>query len=394
MSDQPTRPEIRLLDGGFYARDPHPHFEWMRRNAPVYWDEAGQVWGITRYADLMSVSRDPATFCNSGGIRPDAPAMADMIHFDDPLHKKRRNLVNKGFTLRRVAGREKRIREVAVRYIERAKSRGRFDFVMDLAAWLPLIVIGDMLGVEADAYDDLLEWSDTMVCASGATDLPVVEAGMRAFDQYCEYQRRVIQDRRGKPLQEDLISILVHSELDGEKLPDEVILMESLLILVGGDETTRHVITGGMCELLRHRDQLQRLAASPTAIPTAVEEMLRWVSPIKNMARTATRDAVVGGREIAKGQKLLLLYPSANRDEDVFPDSMTFDSARTPNEHVAFGFGPHFCLGASLARLELRVFFEEVLVRIPDLRLVEEDPPHRASNFISGIDRMMVETGG
>jgi cytochrome P450 family 142 subfamily A polypeptide 1 len=170
--------------------------------------------------------------------------------------------------------------------------------------------------------------------------------------------------------------------------------MESLLILVGGDETTRHVITGGMYELLRHRDQLQRLAASPTAIPTAVEEMLRWVSPIKNMARTATRDAVVGGREIAKGQKLLLLYPSANRDEDVFPDSMTFDSARAPNEHVAFGFGPHFCLGASLARLELRVFFEEVLVRIPDLRLVEEDPPHRASNFISGIDRMMVETGG
>jgi cytochrome P450 family 142 subfamily A polypeptide 1 len=268
---------------------------------------------------------------------------------------------------------------------------GRFDFVLDLAAWIPLIVIGDMLGAERDVYEDLLRWSDEMVVASGATDLPHIESGMRAFDAYITYQRSVLADRRSRTPCGDLISILAHSEIEGYRLADEEILMESLLILVGGDETTRHVMTEGMYELLRRPRDLRHLSENPAAIPLAVEEMLRWVSPIKNMARTATRDAVVNGETIRKGQKLLLLYPSANRDAAKFPDPMRFDIARTPNEHVAFGFGPHYCLGASLARLELRVFFEEVLKRLPTLALLDENPPRRASNFISGIERMTVE---
>jgi cytochrome P450 family 142 subfamily A polypeptide 1 len=255
------------------------------------------------------------------------------------------------------------------------------------------MVIGEMLGAEADVYEDLLRWSDEMVVSSGATDLPRIEAGMRAFDAYISYQRLVIAERRARP-RDDLVSVLVHATLDGEGLADEEILMESLLILVGGDETTRHVMTGGMYELLRLSEERRYLAAHPAAIPTAVEEMLRWVSPIKNMARTATRDVVIGGQTIRKGQKLLLLYPSANRDAAKFPDSMRFDVRRTPNEHVAFGFGPHYCLGASLARLELRVFFEEVLARLPDLELLEHDPPHRAANFISGIEHMLVRSAG
>jgi cytochrome P450 family 142 subfamily A polypeptide 1 len=395
MHDHPANPLIRLLDGAFYASDPHSHFQWMREHAPVYWDAAGDVWGIAGYADVLAISKDPQTFRSSGGIRPDAPAMPYMIDMDDLDHRKRRALVNKGFTARRVQEREPRIRAIAIDLIERAKVRGRFDFVKEIAAWLPLIVIGDMLGVEAAHYDDLLRWSDDMVLGTGAVALEPMQRASQAFDEYLEYQRRVIASRRAKPLENDLVSVLVHADVDGEKLTDNELLMESLLILIGGDETTRHVITGGMYQLLTHPDQRLALARDPSAIPTAVEEMLRWVSPIQNMARTASRDVVLHDQTIEEGQKVLLLYPSANRDASVFPDPFTFDIARAPNEHLAFGFGAHFCLGANLARLELRVVLEEILRRMPNLELSGQDlPPLRVSNFISGIEELPVAYRG
>lgn len=366
----------------------------MRRHAPVYWDEAGGGWGVALYDDVIAVSKDPATFSNAGGIRPDAAPMAYMIDLDDPAHKRRRGLVNKGFTLRRVAAREARIREIAVGLIEHNRAKGEFDFVMDLAAWLPLIVIGDMLGVERDHYPKLLEWSDTLLKGPGGGPEALARA-TQAFVEYSEYQRRVIADRRARPPQDDLVSILVHAELDGERLDDDTILAESLLILIGGDETTRHVITGGFYQLMQHPEQRRMLAAHPEKIPVAIEEMLRWVTPIRNMARTATRDVELRGQRIRRGQKLLLLYPSANRDERVFRDPQRFDVERTPNDHLAFGHAAHFCLGASLARLELRVMFEELLRRMPDLELVsDEPPPLRVSNFITGYERLPVRLGG
>jgi cytochrome P450 family 142 subfamily A polypeptide 1 len=392
MHDHSHAAEIRLLDGEFYAADPHRHFRWMREHAPVYWDDGGGVWGITRYADLVAVSKDPRTFCSGQGIRPDAAPFPYMIDTDGALHRRRRSLVSRGFTPRRVAEREPRVRQICVDLVERARSARRFDFVKDLAAWLPLIVIGDMLGIEPEYHERLLRWSDDMVRGTGPVSPERVARAGVAFGEYSDYQRRVIADRRARPPQDDLVSILVHAELDGEKLDDETIMMESLLILIGGDETTRHVISGGMFELLRHPDQRALLAREPARIPLAVEEMLRWVSPIKNMARTATRDVELGGRQIRTGQKLLLLYPSANRDAAAFPDPDTFDVQRQPNDHVAFGFGAHFCLGASLARLELRVMFEEILARMPDLELTTSDPPpRRPSNFISGFESMPVE---
>jgi cytochrome P450 family 142 subfamily A polypeptide 1 len=391
MSDHPTHPDIRLVDGAFYADDPHRLWTWMRENAPLYWDEAGQVWGVTLYEDVLAVSKNPRLFCNSRGMRPDAPPMPYMVGLDDPDHKRRRSLVNKGFTPSRVAQREPRIREICIDRIERAKRRERFDFVMDLAAWVPLIVIGDMLGVEDEAYPDLLRWSEEMMLGTGAISLERLQNAERAFIEYLDYQRKVIDNRRSKPLQDDLVSILVHAEIDGQKLTDDEVLMETLLILIGGDETTRHVITGGMYQLLLHPDQLERLRRNPAALPTAIEEMLRWASPIQNMARTATEDTELRGQRVREGQKLLLLYPSANRDAAVFPNPFTFDSARQPNEHLAFGYGAHFCLGASLARLELRVFFEELLARLPYLELVvDQPPPLRASNFVSGFEEMVV----
>jgi len=395
MHDHPVNPGIRLLDGAFYASDPHPHFQWMREHAPVYWDAAGKVWGIAGYADVLAIAKDPQTFRSAGGIRADAPALPYLIDMDGPDHRKRRALVNKGFTPRRVQDRERRIRAIAIDLIERAKARRCFDFVKDVAAWLPLIVIGEMLGVEPAHHDDLLRWSDDMVLGTGAITLERMRRASDAFDEYCDYQRRVIASRRARPLESDLVSILVHAEVDGESLTDAELLMESLLILIGGDETTRHVISGGMYQLLKHPDQRRALARDPSAIPTAVEEMLRWVSPIQNMARTATHDVVLHGQKIEEGQKVLLLYPSANRDASGFARPFAFDIARAPNEHLAFGFGTHFCLGANLARLELRVVFEEILQRMPDLELLGLDPPPlRASNFISGIEELPVAYRG
>lgn len=389
MANHPTRDDIQLLDGDFYGNDPHPPLTWMRQHAPVYWD--GKVWGITRHADILAVSRDPATFCNAQGMRADAPSMPFMINLDDPLHRKRRAIVNKGFTPRRVSEREPRIRAICNDLIDKALAMGSFDFVMDVAAWLPLIVIGDMLGVVPEQYPNLLRWSDDMVLATGATTEERLNHGNDAFLEYHAYQTAVIADRRARGPEDDLVSILVHAEVDGERLSDDDILWESLLILVGGDETTRHVLSGGMHQLLENPDQLERLRAEPGLIPSAVEEMIRWVTPIQNMARTATRDVELRGQTLRAGDKLLLLYPSGNRDEDVFADPFRFDVGRSPNEHIAFGYGSHFCLGASLARMEARVFLEEWLRRMPALERLDSDPPRlRPSNFISGIEELRV----
>lgn len=391
MPNHPTHPSIDLLDGHFYADAAHTHFTWMRENAPVYYDEKNGVWGVTRHADIQNASKKPDVFCNSGGQRPDSPPIPSMVNMDDPEHKKRRELVNSGFTPRRVADHEARIREICVDLIERAREKRNFDFVRDVAAPLPMIVIGDMLGVAPEDREKLLGWSDDLLSGTSTTAPPEVAArAAAAFGEYAAYHHAVVAERRRSP-GDDLVSVLVHAEIDGERLDDEALLHETLLILVGGDETTRHVISGGMEQLLAHPDQLHALAEDPSGIPVAVEEMLRWVSPIQNMNRTATRDTELGGQKIAEGDKLLLLYPSANRDEAVFDEPFRFDTTRRPNDHLAFGgYGTHFCLGASLARLELRVMFQELLARIPDLERADGDAPARPSNFVVGLERLPV----
>jgi len=390
--NHPTHPAIHLLDGHFYASDPHPHFTWMRRHAPVYWDHSGAVWGVSLHEDVMRISKDPEMFCSRHSSRPDAAAFPSMINLDDPDHKRRRNLVNKGFSVRRVHDHEPKIRRICTELLDRVSGRGECDFVRDIAAPLPMIVIGDMLGVEPEDHDMLLRWSDDFIAATSATaPVHVMEAANRSFVEYADYNRRVVHNRRDHP-RNDLMSVIVHAEIDGQKLTDDEILQEGLLILVGGDETTRHVITGGMEQLMRNPDERCALIDAPSKIPVAVEEMLRWVTPIQNMNRTATCDVELRGQWIHEGDKVLLLYPSANRDENVFPDAQRFKVGRDPNPHVAFGgYGAHFCLGASLARLELRVMFEELLRRLPDLALASDDPlPLRPSNFIVGIESMPV----
>lgn len=391
MPDHATHPEIRLLDGRFYAAGPHPHFTWMRANAPVYWDADGKVWGIARYDDVLEVSRRPDLFCSGKSSRPDAPAIPSMINLDDPAHRRRRGLVSRGFTPRRVGAHEPKIRALCRELIERIAPKGRCEFVEEVAAPLPMAMIGDLLGVEPEDRLTLQRWSDDLIAGTSISASPEIAArAAAAFGEYAAYNRRVVADRRARP-RDDLMSVLVHAEIDGARMSDEDLLQEGLLILVGGNETTRHVLTGGCEALCRHPEQMRLLREDPSRIPTAVEEMLRWVTPIQNMNRTATQDVTLRGQTIRAGDKVLLLYPSANRDEAVFPDPFRFDVLRDPNPHVAFGFGAHFCLGASLARLELRVLFEELLPRLPDLRLVDDAPPPAVeSNFIRGLTRLEV----
>jgi cholest-4-en-3-one 26-monooxygenase len=392
VADHPTRPDIDLLDGHWWEHEPHEAWTWMREHAPVYWDEANETWAVTRYHDVLAVEKDAQTFSSFRSPRPHGDPLPMMISMDDPDHLRRRKLVNKGFTPRRVSDKEPLIRQICDHIIDRVSERGEADFVWDIAAPLPLLLIGDMLGFPREAYDDLLRWSDDMIRGTTATDMAALEKAHVAGMEFRKFQLGVIADRRSREPGDDLVSILCHAEVDGHRLDDESIVQESLLILIGGDETTRHVITGGMLALLAHPREQAALAADPEGrMKVAVEEMLRWVSPIKNMSRTATRDVELGGQQLHDGDQLILVYPSANRDEAVFDDPFRFDTARDPNPHVAFGFGTHFCLGASLARLELRVMFERVLARLPDVALRDADAlPYRASNFIVGPEAMPV----
>jgi len=315
-----------------------------------------------------------------------------MISMDNPEHQRRRSLVNRGFTPKKVQGHAETIRKICTNLIDNVEAKGECDFVWDIAAPLPLLLIADMLGFEPDAYDDLLRWSDDMI--RGTTGTPTTEVQLAAMDagiQFREYQLQVIADRRSRAPQDDLISTLVNAEIDGNRLDDESIVSETLLILIGGDETSRHVITCGMLALLEFPDQRDILAKSPELIETGVEELLRWVSPIKNMARTVTAPVELRGQSLREGDQVMLFYPSANRDKRVFDNPDQLDVRRNPNPHLAFGFGPHFCLGASLARLELKIMFEELLRRLPDISLATNDPlEFRASNFISGPESMPV----
>jgi cytochrome P450 family 142 subfamily A polypeptide 1 len=387
----PTPVDIDLVDGAFYSSDPFPAFAWMRRHAPAYFDERNGVWGITRYRDLKDVSKDPATFSSAGGIRPNFPALPMMIDMDAPEHHRRRRLVSEGFTPKRVREGEAWLSQICDDILDNVCERGECDFVRDIAAPLPLIAIGDLLGVHAEARDDLLRWSDDMLKGQGSPDPAAMERAATAFVEYVDYITGVVEQRRRSGKDDDLIGTLVHAEIEGDRLDEDSLIHESLLILIGGDETTRHVISGGMAELLRNPDQFERLREDPRGLPTAIEEMLRWVSPIKNMARTATRDVELHGQKVRGGDKLLLLYPAANRDEAVFDRPEEFDTQRSPNDHVAFGFGAHFCLGNQLARLELRVMFGKLLERMPDMALASgDDLALRPANFVSGIERMPV----
>ena len=393
MANHPQRDEIKLLDGFFYADRPLEHFAWMRENAPVYYDESDGVWGISLHEDIMTVSKNPDVFCSGKSSRPEPGSwIPSMINLDDPDHKRRRNLVNRGFTPKRLLSSDSKVRRICNQLIDAVCKKGECEFVRDIAAPLPLIMIGDMLGMPQEDFETLLRWSEDMLQATSATASDEMRAkAMQAGAEYAGYAVEAIQQRQENP-RDDLLSVLVNAEIDGDRLNQEELIHESLLILVGGDETTRHVISEGMLALIRNPAQRQTLIEDPSKLPVAIEELLRWVTPIKNMNRTATMDTELRGQKISEGDRMLLLYPSGNRDQRVFEDPDQLNVERDPNPHVAFGgYGTHHCLGASLARLELRIMFEELNRRLPDIQLASDEAlPVRPSNFIVGIESMPV----
>ncbi|MET0460243.1 MAG: cytochrome P450 [Ilumatobacteraceae bacterium] len=382
----PTRPEIQLLSPDFYG----PRFEelttWMRAEAPMYWDDTVGIWGAAAYDDVRRLSREWRTFCSGLGSRPES-SVPSMINMDPPEHVRRRRMVSAGFSLRRVQDHEPYLREQVTKLLDSVVERGECDIVADIATPLPMYMIGELMGLPEEDHAQLLHWSD-LFATGGAGIRDEVVAAVQAYSEYILEQ---VAQRRGGTA-EDLVSLIVNADDEQGPLSDIDLVFETMLVLVGGDETTRHVISGGVEALLRHPDELARLQADPELLPGAIEEMLRWVTPVRNMNRTATVDAEVNGQQVKEGDRILLLYPSANRDEKVFEDPYRFDITRSPNDHVSFGgFGRHHCLGAPLARLELRVLFEELLARLPDLQLASGDElPRRRGNFVLGVDRVPV----
>ncbi|MGE5695099.1 MAG: cytochrome P450 [Candidatus Sericytochromatia bacterium] len=385
-----VKPDVDLTDGAFYASDSRSVYKWMREHEPVFRDRNGLA-GVATYQAVLEAERQPELFSNAGGIRPDQEAPPMMIAMDDPAHLLRRKLVNAGFTRKRVKDREASISALCDALIDAVCERGECDFVWDIAAPLPMAVIGDMLGVLPEEREMFLKWSDDMVSFLSSTiEQDDFQVSIDAFAAYTEYMMRMIADRHEQPT-DDLVSVLVHSEVDGQKLADHEIVTEVLLLLIGGDETTRHTLSGGTAQLLRHPDQHARLVNDLSLLPNAIEEMLRWTSPVKNMARTVTADTEFHGTQLRQGEKVILLFESANFDEAVFGDPQNFRIDRYPNNHMAFGFGTHFCLGNQLARLELSIMAERLLKRLPDMRLATDDPlPLRPANFVSGLERMPV----
>ncbi|MBF6598886.1 MAG: cytochrome P450 [Dehalococcoidia bacterium] len=396
----------KLADIDIYSPDtfqremPHAMFARLRREAPVYRQEEPHgdgFWALTRYDDVVALSQDSATFSSERmGTQiddPPADAMAMirmlMLNMDAPRHTAYRKIVATGFTPAIVRTLEPRIRGAARQIIDAVAPLGRCDFVSGVAAELPLQVIAEMLGVPHEDRHRVFDWSNRLIGFDDPEFSTSIEDGQRAAAEMFAYAQGLASERKQRP-RDDVISVLMRAEVDGQALSEAEFDAFFILLSVAGNETTRNLISGGMLALIEHPGERRRLIAEPSLIRTGVEEMLRWVTPVITFRRTATRNTEIRGQRIAEGDKIVMFYPSANRDEGIFEHASRFDVGRDPNPHVAFGGGGrHFCLGASLARLEIRIMFEELLRRLPDIEL-DGEPRRLRSNFINGIKSLPV----
>jgi cytochrome P450 family 142 subfamily A polypeptide 1 len=384
---------INVLDPDFYV-DPWDAYRWLRDEAPVFWDPVQKLWVISRYDDIIAVERDGSRYSSYFGSRPHTDQTVDqsMINMDDPGHQAQRNLVSRRFTPRAVRAHEDRVRETVTGILDAVMPGGECEAIEAIASRLPAMMIGDLLGYPPELWERVRYWSEVVMLLAGQTsaDGPphVSHPGlMPVIQDWSEVTLDLINERRAAP-RDDLISLWVHTKGWNTKH----ILDETILLLDGGAETTRTVIGSMIRELALQPDQRKLLLDQPDLLSsTGVEEFIRWVSPILNMRRTATADHELHGKSIRKGDELLLLYASANRDALAFEDPDLLDVTRAHNRHVAFGFGTHFCLGAQLARLEIRVMFEELLRRMPDWELVDpEEPKVLPSTFARAYDRIRI----
>lgn len=409
--------EINLLDRDRFTHGiPHEWFTYLRREAPIWRHpepDGPGFWVVTKHEDVVAVGRDGETFSSDVkrggvvGLEEETPEEAlgpqammqtmlgddagIMLMMDAPQHTRYRMLVNKGFTPRMINQLMDEIRQLTSDIIDEIIERGEADFVVDVAAELTLQIIAQMLGVPVEDRHKLFDWSNRMIGSEdpeyAVTDDEALQAQMEMF----AYANELKNERRESP-RDDIVTALLTAEIDGDQLTDLDFNLFFLLLAVAGNETTRNTMSHGMLALLQNPDQYRLLVENPTeeVINSATEEMLRWASPVMYFRRNVTRDTVLRGQQLRAGDKVGIYYVSANRDEDVFDDPFRFDIMRQPNPHVAFGGGgPHFCLGANLARAEIRILFEEIAKRIPDMQLAG-DIDHLRSNFIGGVKHLPV----
>ncbi|MDE0494526.1 MAG: cytochrome P450 [Acidimicrobiaceae bacterium] len=394
MTITPVDPRpLDILDGDFYVNDPYSRYAWLRENSPCHWDDINELWVLTRYDDIVAVETNKQLFISSdrekGGYRPNLPADQSIIGTDDPLHQARRSLVSRRFTPRAVQRWRGHITETVDGLLDPVIERGRAEIVDELAAPLPAKMIGLLLGYDDDLWPKLKHWSEASIATGGGPRYRSTE-GVEAVLEFAVACTELYTTKQGCPAG-DLMSRWIEAESDGGGMVGgspfglDQIVSDSLLLLDGGAETTRTVIARTLLDLADRPDAWAALKAGAD-LEVAVEEFIRWVTPIHNMCRTATADTEIAGQTVRKGQQLVMMYPSANRDPEHFADPETYDVARSPNNHIAFGFGTHFCLGAALARLEIQVFFERLLQRVARIERVEGTPQVEMPNaFVHGL---------
>jgi cytochrome P450 family 142 subfamily A polypeptide 1 len=390
-----------------WGPDMPERMRWLRENQPVYWSEKSQFWVLSKYDDVVHVSKNHQIFCSGEGVRPRTPIRFSLIDEDEPRHTRLRRLINRGFTPRMVQRLEDPFREITTTAIDAIARAGECDFVDAISVPLPLLLIAEMMGIRPEDRHNFHRWSDAMIAGDGAQDNPeVMAAAGTAFVEYSTYVSGIIEDRRKSP-RDDLISILVGAKDDGQlvefepnadleesgiesELATDELIMLTVILLVAGNETTRNGLSGGMQALIENPDQRQKLLDDPSLIPSAVEEMLRYVSPIHAFSRTTTQDTEIRGQKIEKGQVVLMLYPSANRDADAYDEPDRFLVERNP-AHLGFGIGNHFCLGANLARMEMRVAFSELLRRLPDMEFAGDGAEITPAALVRSCKHMRVK---
>jgi cytochrome P450 len=407
----PRLEDVSLENDDFAERVPHETFALLRREAPVWWYDwplGRGYWCVTKHADVVAVSRDTKTFTSEQGANLEdldeeqRAARQSMLETDPPRHTRLRGLVGPPFTPRAIKAYELVLRELTAAVLDRALPLREFDVIEEVAKQLPIRVLARLLGAPDEDTDRLIDWGDRMIgntdpeLADVLSDTPESEqyrmlpfrspASLELF----EYAHRIADERRATPT-DDLVSKLVNAEIDGERLTEREFDTMFLLLVVAGNETTRQAIAHGMLALVENRDQWRRLADDPELVWTAgADEILRWSSPVLHFRRTATRDVELGGQTIRAGDKVVIWYVSANFDEEVFADPLGFDVGRRPNPHVTFGGGgPHFCLGAHLAKLEVQVMFDALLPRLVDIELLGA-PERMRTNFTNALKRMPV----
>ena len=395
--------EVNLLDLDLFVNgDPHQAFALLRREAPLYWHERENgrgFWAVTRYHDALRVYHDPQTYSSERGISltfdnvmpEQAGSGMMMILTDPPRHNRIRHVISPRFTPRTIVGYEPEVRRICDEILDAVIERGDCDFVVDIAAKVPTAAICEMLGIPAEYRDQMYSLGNAAI---GAQDPEYnqgrspMETGRNAQAEFFGYFAKLIDERRKNP-GKDLISAFTIGEVEGAKLTDLEILFNAFLLIIGGQETTRNAISGGMLALVNHPSERAKLAGDPGVMPTAIEEFLRWTTPVTHILRTARKDGELRGQKIRAGDKVVVWNASVNRDEEVFSKADRFEVTRIPNDHLAFGHGEHFCIGAHLARLEMRVMIEQVMRRMPDLDLAGQ-PERLRSNFVAGIKHMPV----